>query len=66
MNIPYLAFVTLQEIPARTELSIDYDPKAARLYEVQRGKGKQRQLTADVDMLECRCKAYNCRGTVKM
>ena len=66
MNIPYLAFVTLHEVPARTELTIDYDPKAARLYEAQGGKGKQRQLTADIDMLDCRCKANSCRSTVKM
>jgi [histone H3]-lysine9 N-trimethyltransferase SUV39H len=66
MNMPYLAFVTLREVPARTELTIDYDPNAARLHKTHNRKGKQRQSASGEDTIPCRCKVANCRGIVKM
>ncbi|KAJ3551284.1 hypothetical protein NM688_g4793 [Phlebia brevispora] len=55
MNRPYLAFVTNQVIPAETELTIDYDPKAA--YD----RGKRRRPPGSK---ECRCGSACCRGWV--
>lgn len=56
MNRPYLAFVTTQDIPALTELTLDYDPKAAF-----NTKGKKRLREGEK---ECRCGAEKCRGYI--
>ncbi|KAJ7771998.1 hypothetical protein DFH07DRAFT_734331, partial [Mycena maculata] len=43
-NVAFLAFIAIQFIPARTEFTYDYDPKAQRAFveaEEATGKGKQ-------------------------
>ncbi|GJE87895.1 hypothetical protein PsYK624_039790 [Phanerochaete sordida] len=54
-NRPYLAFVAKEDIPKGTELTIDYDPKAAR-----DKKGKRRQAGGK----ECNCGAKHCRRRI--
>ncbi|OJT13212.1 hypothetical protein TRAPUB_10231 [Trametes pubescens] len=63
LNQPYLAFVTTQDIPARTELSIDYDPKAGE--EARAAKQKGRQAIPE-GARECRCGTESCRGWVRV
>ncbi|TFY78880.1 hypothetical protein EWM64_g5134 [Hericium alpestre] len=61
-NAGYLAFVTLKDIPARTELNIDYDPGAADKYK----KGKRSVRSLPEGTVECMCGKDSCRGYVKM
>ena len=63
LSQPYLAFVATKHIPARTELTIDYDPKAAE--EARRSKGKHRQKTPE-GARHCMCGSTNCRGWVRV
>ncbi|RPD58446.1 SET domain-containing protein [Lentinus tigrinus ALCF2SS1-6] len=63
LNQPYLAFVAMKNIPPRTELTIDYDPKAAE--EARRSKGKHRQRTPE-GARHCMCGSANCRGWVRV
>ncbi|TFK88531.1 SET domain-containing protein [Polyporus arcularius HHB13444] len=63
LNQPYLAFVATRNIPPRTELTIDYDPKAAE--EVEQSKGKHRQKTPE-GARHCMCGSANCRGWVRV
>ncbi|KAI0060849.1 SET domain-containing protein [Artomyces pyxidatus] len=63
-NAPHLAFVTLNEIPAQTELTIDYDPRGAEEGgEEKEGaeEGKRRP-----GMTRCMCGHAKCRGWVHM
>lgn len=55
MYQPYLAFVATTDIPARKELTIDYNPKA----QPQKGKGKTRVPDG---AKPCRCGTPQCRG----
>ncbi|KZT06198.1 SET domain-containing protein [Laetiporus sulphureus 93-53] len=61
LNQPYLAFVTTQTIVARTELTIDYDPKATE--EHRRSKGKGRRILPE-GARPCICGADSCRGWI--
>ncbi|KAH9850655.1 hypothetical protein C2E23DRAFT_834846 [Lenzites betulinus] len=63
LNQPYLAFVATEDIPARTEMSIDYDPKAGE--EARRTKQKGRQAVPE-GARECRCGTESCRGWVRV
>ncbi|KAI1786294.1 SET domain-containing protein [Ganoderma leucocontextum] len=60
---PYLAFVAAQDIPARTELTIDYDPQGA--LEPQDDKGKLVQARPE-GARECTCGTDSCRGWVRV
>ncbi|KAI0325636.1 SET domain-containing protein [Cubamyces sp. BRFM 1775] len=64
LNQPYLAFVTTADIPARTELTIDYDPKAGE--EARSAKQKGRRLTTPEGARECKCGTESCRGWVRV
>ncbi|KAJ7769163.1 hypothetical protein DFH07DRAFT_807059 [Mycena maculata] len=76
-NVAFLAFIATQFIPARTEFTFDYDPKAQRAFveaEEATGKGKRRSSAGlpssrgtDVDgVVGCKCGAERCRGVVWM
>ncbi|KAH7919012.1 SET domain-containing protein [Leucogyrophana mollusca] len=60
MNAPYLAFVAVKPIPARTELTIDYDP-CADVDAAGPGKSKVPR-----NARPCRCESVRCRGWVKV
>jgi len=53
VNIPYLMFVSKQDIPPRTEFTIDYHPEYADGYK-RKKKG----------VMKCFCGAVRCRGWV--
>ncbi|KAI0051000.1 SET domain-containing protein [Auriscalpium vulgare] len=64
MKMPHLAFVTLKEIPAGTELTLDYDPKSADDWLMARPKGKK---VGNTEMPsgstgKCMCGTDSCRG----
>jgi len=59
MNMPYLAFVALEDIPARTEFTVDYNPAAGRA--MAKGKGKAK-LKVPVGAVRCLCGTARCRG----
>ncbi|KAL6300298.1 hypothetical protein BKA93DRAFT_541061 [Sparassis latifolia] len=63
VNQPYLAIVTTRAVPAGTELTIDYDPKAATSYTKGKGKGKD-QIPPGARF--CACGAADCRGWVRV
>ncbi|KAF8585563.1 SET domain-containing protein [Ramaria rubella] len=56
MHQPKLAFVAKTDIPARTELTIDYCPQA------QKGKGRARSKMPGTP--DCMCDAEYCRGFI--
>jgi histone-lysine N-methyltransferase SUV39H len=56
MHQPKLAFVTIMDIPARKELTIDYCPQA------RKGKGKARSKMPGTP--DCMCDDENCRGFI--
>ncbi len=55
MNRPYLAFFANRRIPAFTELTIDYDPSAAR-------DEKGKKVVIGKEDKRCMCGAESCRG----
>jgi histone-lysine N-methyltransferase SUV39H len=58
MNMPYLAFVALEDIPARVELNVDYNPAAA--HDIGKGKGKGKAKAPD-GAIPCLCGTAQCR-----
>ncbi|KAF8525128.1 SET domain-containing protein, partial [Hysterangium stoloniferum] len=56
MHQPKMAFVANRDIPAKTELTIDYCPQA------RKGKGKARTKVPSTP--DCVCGARNCRGFI--
>ncbi|TBU26365.1 SET domain-containing protein [Dichomitus squalens] len=60
---PFLAFVATEDIPPRTELTIDYDPNAA--LEAQKSNGK-RPRTRPEGARECMCNTDSCRGWIRV
>jgi len=67
MNTPYLAFVALKDIPAWTELTVDYDPGATKIKGQGRGRGKGKGKTKiPPGAKPCMCGATAiCRGWVR-
>ncbi|KAI0358931.1 SET domain-containing protein [Trametes cingulata] len=63
LNQPYLAFVAMEDIPERTELTIDYDPKAGE--EARTSKQKGRQVIPEGARV-CMCGTDSCRGWVRV
>lgn len=63
LNQPYLAFVAIGAILARSELTIDYEPGAALEFKRSKGKGKARVPDG---AKPCMCGAESCRGWVRV
>ncbi|KAJ7474741.1 hypothetical protein FB451DRAFT_275486 [Mycena latifolia] len=75
-NMAYLAFITTEQIPARTELTFDYDPEAQREHEREvaeaeaqggarkRSKRPSQRPSGATDCV-CRAPRYRCRGWVR-
>ncbi|KAH9920278.1 uncharacterized protein B0H18DRAFT_1024543 [Fomitopsis serialis] len=61
LNQPYLAFVTTKAVRARTELTIDYNPRDAVAHKQGKSKGKSR---VPEGATRCKCGAEGCRGWV--
>lgn len=63
--MPYIAFVAIKDIPARTELTFDYDPAATR--EAAKGKGKGKaKIPEGAKPCECDADPSQCRGWVRV
>ncbi|KAI0825241.1 hypothetical protein BC628DRAFT_1374165 [Trametes gibbosa] len=62
-NQPYLAFVAIEDIPARTEMTIDYDPEAGEEARTTKQKGRQ---AVPEGARECMCGTASCRGWVRV
>lgn len=77
--MPYIGLVATMDIPPTTEITIDYNPAAAREKEVKLGrrkKGKKRGRVIlkageeDVEMMDaegrtkCICGSEHCRGFI--
>ncbi|OAX38927.1 SET domain-containing protein [Rhizopogon vinicolor AM-OR11-026] len=62
VNMPYVAFVAVRDIPAGEELTIDYDPSAAE--EISAGTRKEKRKMSSTALL-CKCGAGLCRGWIK-
>lgn len=52
VNMPYVAFVTCQEVAAGTELTINYQPHLDEDFDVKNKHGAER----------CKCGSKPCRG----
>ncbi|KIM86527.1 hypothetical protein PILCRDRAFT_307091 [Piloderma croceum F 1598] len=59
MNQPYLAFVATQDIPARMEFTLSYNPAASAVRAGGDGKGK---LKVPEGALSCHCSSTSCLG----
>ena len=57
MKRPYLAFFAAQQIPAFTELTIDYNPRAAH-------NDQDIEKSIPPDAKPCKCGAAVCRGWI--
>lgn len=78
VGLPFIAFVAKEDIPAKTELTFDYDPREAERLEANhkkkkkgkgKGKGKKvssRAVSVSVSNREgsrpCKCGSKSCRG----
>ena len=68
-NQPYHAYYALEDIPAGTEFTFDYDPKATDLIQEaqalskKKGKGKAVKPKGAHD---CLCGSTACRGWVRV
>ncbi|KDR84130.1 hypothetical protein GALMADRAFT_236807 [Galerina marginata CBS 339.88] len=65
-GLPYIAFVAGEDIPARTEFTFDYDPKAAekQARAQAKGKGKAKSSAIPEGSKPCHCGAAQCRGYI--
>jgi histone-lysine N-methyltransferase SUV39H len=62
-GLPFIAFVALTNIPAKTEFTFDYDPRAAERIMLTRKaqkKGQNSQVPGGAKI--CACGAEACRG----
>jgi histone-lysine N-methyltransferase SUV39H len=60
MNIPYLAFVITRDIPARAELTVDYNPQAGAAQKKGKGRAKKKRIPDGAKL--CMCGEEDCRG----
>ncbi|KAJ7843982.1 hypothetical protein B0H14DRAFT_2585404 [Mycena olivaceomarginata] len=62
-NMPYLAFVATEDIPAHTELTFDYNPAHQTEWESKRLREKSRsKKNMGKNHTRCLCRTSNCRG----
>ncbi|KAF5321761.1 hypothetical protein D9619_000580 [Psilocybe cf. subviscida] len=67
IGMPFIAFVASDDIPAMTEFTLDYDPKAAEQYAAAKAqskgkkKAKQEYIPSTGDH-RCSCSSPDCRG----
>lgn len=65
--MPFIAFVASEDIPAMTEFTLDYDPKAAEQFAAAKAldkgkkKAKQQYVPSNGDH-RCSCSSPDCRG----
>lgn len=57
--MPFIVFVASYDIPARTELTFDYNPKAAQRRQKKKGKKVEDIPEGSVP---CLCCSSRCRG----
>jgi len=63
--MPYIAFVAAEDIPTRTEFTIDYNPRAAAAEEAARSKKKRKPVLRRSQAAEdCFCDSPKCRGFI--
>jgi histone-lysine N-methyltransferase SUV39H len=63
--MPYIAFVAAEDIPTRTEFTIDYNPRAAAVEEAARLKKKGKPAVKRPQGAEdCFCNSRGCRGFI--
>ncbi|KAF8811174.1 SET domain-containing protein [Phlegmacium glaucopus] len=62
-GMPFIVFVASCDIPARTEFTFDYDPKAAQqaLQKSKKKKGKRPEAVPE-GAIPCLCGSSQCRG----
>jgi len=71
MKTPFLVFCALKDIPAKCELTFDYDPCAsdaeARTLQKQKGKGKKKKKKSIPEgAILCECGEESCRRWVRV
>lgn len=62
-GLPFIVFVALENIPAKTEFTFDYDPRAAGIMASRKGK-KKGPITVPEGVKICICGAEACRGVL--
>ncbi|KAI0029307.1 hypothetical protein K488DRAFT_88844 [Vararia minispora EC-137] len=62
-DLTYVAMVTTQDVPQRTELTVDYLQGSRRARKGGEMKGKGKAKGTEI-LEECRCGAARCRGSV--
>ena len=70
MNTPYLFFCALKDIPAKCELTFDYDPCESDFEErtqKRKGKGKKgKKKLIPEGAISCKCGEDRCRQWVRV
>ncbi|EJD03144.1 SET domain-containing protein [Fomitiporia mediterranea MF3/22] len=56
-NMPYIAFVASKDIPARKEITIDYNPSAS-------WKRTKKSTKMKAGATRCKCGSHDCRGYI--
>ena len=67
MKTPFLVFCALKDIPAKCELTFDYDPCASDFEEKrQKGKGRKKKRIIPAGAILCKCGEESCRRWVRV
>ena len=68
LNTPFIVFCATQDIPAKCELTVDYDPCAVDEVIVKKHKGGKRSTKrlAPEGAIPCKCGEDECRGWVRV
>ncbi|KAF4619229.1 hypothetical protein D9613_004892 [Agrocybe pediades] len=60
-GLPFIAFVAVEDIPARREFTFDYSPKDSMAYHTSGGKAKKKKPKGATT---CHCGTLVCRGYI--
>ncbi|KAF9269032.1 SET domain-containing protein [Marasmius fiardii PR-910] len=63
-NLPCLVYYAAEDIPARKEFTVDYNPSQARLHTGSKGKKRKGKSRIPKGAIPCECGTKACRGWV--
>jgi len=64
-GLPFIAFVATKDLPAKTEFTVDYNPRAAERFlmaQVEKNQHAELEITNANESRPCKCGSDICRG----